>query len=1025
MSTAQEAGSGTRASLAERAGLAPELVEGEAAYAAQPELALARAADLSDVAEVLGGLSHEERIALFVLLGGSGHLSRVLRSLDDWPGWLRAAVRDELPPPELDVDALVELAHEQGAAARELRRWRQRAYLRIGARDLWGLAPITETFVGLTETAETAITAATAVARAQLEAQHGTLELEGGRRNRFAVLGFGKLGACELNYSSDVDLVFVHESDAATSSGGARGALAAQNFFTRLAERTSKLLSEVTADGFVFRVDLRLRPDGMNGPLTNSLAGTLQYYEALGQTWERAALFKARPVGGDRELGDLLLAELEPFIYRRTLDYTMIADLEAMKARVEAQERGKGRGERNVKLGPGGIREIEFLVQSFAMVHGGKDRRLRERSTLGLLQRLLEIGLLQPSDGEALAAAYPWLRRVEHALQIDEDRQVHVLPEDAEGRTIVARRLGLHLEGEGPVWRRRLGGDALARFEETHARHTSVVRAAFSELFRERREQTLRSADEATRTLIDELDAPDARERAARLGFEDPDAALAALRLIRDGAPHARASAVSRRTLVALAPALLDAVRQTARPDRALARLADFLVRVGARRTFLALLAENPATLRLLVTLFASSDYLSNTLLQHPELLDTLVRADLAVVHKSRDDFARELDALLEQAPDFEGQLDVLRRYRNDEFLRIGSRDVFGELHYSEVSTQLSDLAEVCLSRAYDIALAERSRRYVPPAGLSLAVVALGKLGGRELNYHSDLDLIFIYGPSPESEAPPPTAETSEQHADERTVLGPQEFFAKVAQLLLLVLQLATREGYVYKIDTRLRPSGRFGPLVTSLEGFAHYHAQSSALWERQALIRARTVCGPEPLAKKIHEIIEGFVFGRGLTREELAEIARMRSRMERELAREDEKHVNLKVGRGGLVDIEFIAQALALEHGHARPELRQRATRPLLDALGAAGLLSPDDLRTLVAAHSFLRGLENRLRIEGEHPIERITRDPVALVSVARRMGITEEGAQAGEVLLEELDRHRDAVRDVFQRLVGRAASG
>ncbi|MEW6267710.1 MAG: bifunctional [glutamate--ammonia ligase]-adenylyl-L-tyrosine phosphorylase/[glutamate--ammonia-ligase] adenylyltransferase [Thermodesulfobacteriota bacterium] len=1002
--------------------MAPEALEAEAAFAAEPALALARAVDLPGTGTALAGLTRDERIALLVLLGGSGHLSRVLRSLPDWRGWLRAAVRGEGAAPALDVAALVGLAQEPGAAARELRRWRQRAYLRIGARDLWGVAPVTETFEALTATAETAITAATAVARAQLEAEHGQLELPGGRRNRFAVLGFGKLGARELNYSSDVDLVFVHESDGPSSDGGPRGTLAAQNYFKRLAERTAKLLSEVTEDGFVFRVDLRLRPDGMNGPLTNSLAGTLQYYEALGQTWERAALFKARPVGGDRELGDELLAELEPFIYRRTLDYTMIADLEAMKARVEAQERGKGRGERNVKLGPGGIREVEFLVQSFAMVHGGKDRRLRERSTLGLLRRLGEVGLLQPADGEMLAAAYPWLRRVEHALQIDEDRQVHVLPEDPAARAIVARRLGLHLEGEGPVWRRRLAGDALTRFEETHARHTSVVRAAFSELFRERREQTLRSADDATRGLIDDIDAPDARERAARLGFAEPEAALAALRLIRDGAPHARASAVSRRTLVALAPALLDAVRQTARPDRALARLADFLVKVGARRTFLALLAENPATLRLLVTLFASSDYLSRALLAHPELLDTLVRADLAVVRKSAEDIARELDALLEQAPDFEGRLDVLRRYRNDEFLRIGSRDVFGELHYGEVSAQLSDLAEVCLSRAYDIALAERSRRYVPPPGLSLAVVALGKLGGRELNYHSDLDLIFIYGASPEAPGDGPAS--VEGAAEPRAVLGAQEFFAKVAQLLLLVLQLATREGYVYKIDTRLRPSGRSGPLVTSIEGFAQYHAQSSALWERQALIRARTVCGPAPLARQIHDIVEGFVYGRGLTRAELGEIARIRGRMERELAREDASHVNLKLGRGGLVDIEFIAQALALQHGHARPELRLRATRPLLDALGAAGLLSPDDHRTLVAAHSFLRGLENRLRIEGEHPIERIAREPSALVGVARRMRITEEGARAGEILLEELDRHRGAVRDAYQRLVGHAAS-
>lgn len=997
--------------LAAAAGLAPATLEAEAQYAAEPALALARAADLPGVGEALARLGRAERIALFVLLGGSGHLSRVLRSLPDWQEWLESAVRGDLPPPELDVERLVRVAATDPAeAARELRRWRQRAYLRIGARDLWGLASIRETFASLTATAESAIGAAAAAARARLEVEHGPLLLPDGARNRFVVLGFGKLGAGELNYSSDVDLVFVHESDVA---GAGSGSLAPLAYCTRLAERTTKLLAEVTEDGFVFRVDLRLRPDGMNGPLTNSLPGTLQYYEALGQTWERAALFKARPVGGDRELGEQLLAELAPFIYRRTLDYTMIADLEHMKARVEQQEQGKGRSERNVKLGPGGIREVEFLVQSFAMVHGGKDRRLRERSTLALLRVLVDVGLLPRADGDALERAYTWLRRVEHALQIDEDRQVHVLPADPAGREVVARRLGLHLAGEGPLWTREPDGDALARFEATHAEHTRVVHAAFSDLFRGRREQTIGSADAAARHLIEELDEPDAEARVAALGFKDPAAALEALRLIRDGAPHARASAESRRTLATLAPVLLTAVRQSAAPDRALAPLADFLVKVGARRTFLALLAENHATLRLLVNLFATSEYLARALIAHPELLDTLVRSDIATIRKGRADFARELDALLAEAPDFEARLDVLRRYRSDEFLRIGSHDVQGELHYREVSQQLSDLAEVCLERAYRIALEERRARYEPPPGLGLAVVALGKLGGRELNYHSDLDLIFIYGPTAEAEAAERTTPAP------GGALGPQEFFAKVAQLLLLVLQLVTREGYVYKIDTRLRPSGRSGPLVTSLDGFARYHAESSAVWERQALIRARVVCGPEPLRERIHEIIERFVYGRGLSDAELAEIGRLRGRMERELAREDEEHVNLKLGPGGLVDIEFLAQALALRHGHERPALRQRATRPLLDALGAEGLLTPEEHATLGAAHSFLRGLENRLRIEGEHPIERIARDPAALVGAARRMGITEPGVRAGERLLEELDRHRRAVRAIYRRVV------
>jgi glutamate-ammonia-ligase adenylyltransferase len=995
---------------------AAQLAE-EASFAADPELALARLPDLPDAAVRVARLAREERIALLVLLGGSAHLYRVVCGDPEWDRWLAHAVRGDDEPPRLSAAAIAAIAPTDGPAAmRALRRWRQRAYLRIGARDLWGVAPIEETLAALSAVAEQAISAATDLARRQLEAESGALEIEPGRKNRFGVLGMGKLGARELNYSSDVDLVFVHESEGRPSDGGPRGSLPPAQFFTRLCERMTRLLAEVTEDGFVFRVDLRLRPDGMNGPLTSTLHATLSYYESFGQTWERAALFKARPVGGDRDLADELLAELSPFVYRRTLDYAMIADLEQMKARVDEQVQSKRRSDRDVKLGPGGIREVEFLVQSFALVHGGRDRKLRERGTLAALPLLVQAGHLEAADGAALAEAYRWLRRVEHAVQIDEDRQVHVLPESATAREVVARRLGLHLEGEGPVWRRSVAGDAAARFAEIHARHTGFVQRAFDELFRSRRQRVIGGADVRARDLMEDLDAPDAQDRVAELGFRDPASAIAALRSIRDGVPTSRAE--SRRTVLALAPALLDAVRQSVNPDRALANLAEFLLRFGARRTTTALLAENQATLRLLVSLFASSDHLSRILLQRPELLDTLVRSDLAVIAKSHDEMARDLSPLLADAADFEQRLDVLRRFRNDEMLRIGIHDILGELHYSQVADQLSALADTCLGAAYDMAVAERVARFGHPQGESLAVVALGKLGSEELNYHSDLDLIFVYGPSDASRW---DAESAERW--QRSGLGAHEYFGKLGQLLLTVLQVATREGFVYKIDTRLRPSGRSGPLVTSLDAFARYHAESSAVWERQALVRARVVCGPSDLARRVESILEGFVYGRGLAPEERAEIARMRRRMERELAKETKSELNLKTGRGGLVDIEFIAQAGALAHGHGRPELRQRGTRRLLDALGAAGLIEAEDHRTLTSAYSFLRGLENRLRIEGEHPIERIARDPASLAAAAHRMGFAGEGAGAGQRLLDEYDRQSAAAREVYERLLGRFA--
>ncbi|MFP6665153.1 MAG: bifunctional [glutamate--ammonia ligase]-adenylyl-L-tyrosine phosphorylase/[glutamate--ammonia-ligase] adenylyltransferase [Deltaproteobacteria bacterium] len=978
-------------------------------FAADPELAVARAADLDGGIPRVAALTRDAQIALFAVLGGSAHLSRVLIGNPDWAQWLARNMAGREPMPQLDAEKLL-AAPEQSAAL--LRRWRQRSMLRIGSRDLWGMASVRETLVALSEMAECAITLATRLARAEVEREHGLIFDAQGRPARFVVLGLGKLGARELNYSSDVDLVFVHDGGDQESRGGPKGGLEARVFFTRMAERITRLLSEVQDEGFVFRVDLRLRPDGRNGALTTSREATLQYYATYGQTWERAAFFKARPVGGDLDLGDELLTELASFIYRRTLDYSMIADLESMKAEVEREARGRGDVTRNVKLGPGGIREVEFFAQSFSMVHGGLDPRLREPGCLDLLGVLAEVGHLPAAEAAALAAAYRWLRRVEHAVQLQDDRQVHSLPASSEERRVVARRLACHLTGRGPIWRRMPVGGALGTFDTLHAHHTATVRHAFADLFRDRRAEALSIADERARDLIASLDGDDATTRAATLGFAEPDAAVAALRLLRDGGEVPARSVGAERALRELSPALLEAVLATSAPDRALGLLAEFLRRVGARRSFLSLLAENRATLRLLIRLFATSEFLSRRLLAQPELLDVLVRSDLAKARKTREDLRRELAGRLAAAQGDEASLDALRRFHNDESLRIGINDIEGSLHWAEVSEQLSDLAETSIIGAYDLARGWRESRHGVPAGAGLVVVAMGRLGSRELNYHSDLDLVFVHGADPGA-AP----------GEGLRGLSEQEFFARLAQTLMGNLQLRTREGYAYRIDTRLRPSGNSGALVSSLAGFRRYHRESSAIWERQALIRARVVCGSPDLALAVSEVIAEFVYGRGLDERELVEIVMMRARMERETANEDALHLNLRTGRGGLVDIEFLAQVLALQYGHADVRLRQRATRPLLDAAAEAGVLGSEEHAILIAGHSFLRGLENRLRIEGEQPVLRVGRRPAELASVARRMGIEAEGARAGKLLLETWDRHRDAVRRVYEQRLGHLA--
>ncbi|MGH7823409.1 MAG: bifunctional [glutamate--ammonia ligase]-adenylyl-L-tyrosine phosphorylase/[glutamate--ammonia-ligase] adenylyltransferase, partial [Candidatus Binatia bacterium] len=495
------------------------------------------------------------------------------------------------------------------------------------------------------------------------------------------------------------------------------------------------------------------------------------------------------------------------------------------------------------------------------------------------------------------------------------------------------------------------------------------------------------------------LDDPSATEaRLGEIGFRDPAAAARNLRCLRDGPAASRSSARRRAALAELAPALLADIRTSSDPDLALHHMAEFISAVGARTSFLALLAENPETLRLLVGLFGSSRYLSNFFLRHPELLDSLVRADLAMVRKDRAMLDAELESLLDAAPDYESELDALRRFRNEEFLRIGVNDIHGLLDFSEVNEQLSMLAEACVGAALRIASRTVRERFGALPG-AFAVMGMGKLGGQELNYNSDLDLIFVYDAPARAEAPG---------------LSVHEAFTKLAQRLMAVLQLTTREGYVYKIDMRLRPSGAAGPLVSSLDAYRRYHETSSALWERQALIRARGVAGDASLIAEVERVNQRFVYGKGLGDAEAAEIARLRMRMERELARESPNRWNLKTGRGGIVDVEFVVQMLQLRHGVDHPSVRERSTERALAALLDAGLLPGAELRALHEGYRFLRRLENSLRIERDQPVEALEHE--AAPTVARRMGYTGASADAARELLADFDSARESIRRIYE---------
>jgi glutamate-ammonia-ligase adenylyltransferase len=974
------------APLAEWIATAPALLDGLRA-AADPVAAL------HGLEALLGAADPPvERLdVLLRVLGGSPSLATTLAVEGaGWPALLECMLAQPTRSVTEHVDALERAGAvgplPRGALQAILRRHRRREILRIGGRDIGGLATVDDTVRELSALAEGLIEVATRCVRARVAADWG-----GDTTVPFVVLGMGKLGGEELNYSSDVDLVYVYGEEADHPSGRS-----VRLFFAKVAEEVTKAIADVTDDGLCFRVDVRLRPGGDQSPLAVSVAGTLGHYEAWGQTWERSVWLKARPVGGDRALGAALMDELHPFVYRRFLDFATLEDLNAMKRRVDQSLR-HGQYERDVKLGRGGIREIEFWVQAHQLVHAGKDARLQVRGTLPALERLAAFGYVDPALARRLAAAYRFLRDVEHKIQIARERQSQHIPAEPEEYAVFVRRLGY------------LGADGAAAFEAARAAETDLVHTTFAALFHGAEETRRRDERPDVAPLMDELDdAAATRARLTALGFRELDVAAADLRLLRDGPSHAPANARRTRALGALAPALVSELARVADPDRALHHLASFIGSIGARTSFLHLLLENPGVMRLLVRLFGTSEFLSRDFLRHPELLDSLVRADLVRLVRTHDDLAGELDARLASAADLETRLDVIRRFRHEEFLRIGVHDIEGELAGDVVREQLSTLAEVALAAAVGIATDAVRERLELPAGPptdGLAIVGLGKLGGGELNYHSDLDIIFLYDAGPEAWW---TARG----------MAPHEFFSRVAQRTISALQTPTREGIAYKIDTRLRPSGNQGTLVSSLTAFEAYHAgESGALWERQALAKARLLTGPAALRVRAAAVIERVVYGRPLTPADTAEMAAMRARIATERGTAGDA-VNIKTDWGGLVDVEFAVQMLQLRHGHDDPRVRQQATRRALDALIAVGALPADDGDRLRAGYAFLRDLEGRLRIERDQPVEAIDADPIAMLGLARRLGYQGTDDQARARFVAELARHRTAIREVYDRL-------
>lgn len=826
---------------------------------------------------------------------------------------------------------------------RRLRSWRAREVIRLGAREC-GLGDREEVGRELAHLADVALDAAVRFHDAELEREVGAPLEEDGRRARFVVIGMGKLGGEELNFASDIDVIYLYSSD-----DGAAGRLSLHEYFERLARRVTRTIGEITEDEWVFRVDLRLRPEGARGPLVNSLAAAERYYETFGRAWERQAWLKARPCAGDLRLGWDAVGMLTPFVYPRHTSPSVIREVEELNRRIKAEIDATGLGGGfDVKTGQGGIREIEFFVQALQLVHAGKDGSLRERSTRRALDRLFFAGLIAERERRALADAYAFLRQVEHLLQLESGRQTHRLPTELHGLEVLARRLG-HADAGELTGRLKL--------------HTKAVADIFA---------TLSTGGEPSippevAILLDPA-RPDGDVRAAceALGFRDGETARFQLELLRKK-PLSPIGPAATESGARVAPTILQYLAASPDPDLALRHFVDYVGRRGAWPGLWTMFDEHRTLLRLLVSLFGTSAFLARIFVEHPELTDALLLRD-AVGRRTRS----ELDAiagerLREVAPDDdEAAWNALRRLKNEEILRIGLADIAGDLDTDAVCEQLTHLADVGVARTLALVRTSLERRLGRLA--PMVVLGLGKLGGRELGYASDLDLVFVY------------AGDLEYH----------ESMTKLAQRLVNALAAHLEDGRLYEVDTRLRPSGQKGTLVSSLEAWRRYHTEAARLWERQALIKARAVAGDELLGRTVELEAQRFVYEHGASdgRAVAEEIIQMRERMEKELAREYLGSYDIKTGRGGLVDVEFAAQYLQLVHGPRHPELRVRGTVEALDRAAALGILDEETHTTLTGGYRFLRRIEHRMRIVHDRPIHELPTQPEELEKLARRTG-------------------------------------
>ncbi|MEX2185296.1 MAG: putative nucleotidyltransferase substrate binding domain-containing protein [Pirellulales bacterium] len=977
----------------------------------------------------LATLFERDRQALPILLqifSTSQHLSDLLVTDRESYDLLRMTegqpvARDVLVD-EIVTETLAQT--DDKAVIATLRRFKRRETLRIAYGDIVLSQDLLVVTQQISFLADAIVEAALRAAYRKLAETRGVLRLPDGRPARFAVFALGKLGGTELNYSSDIDLIFLYDGEG-TSDGRRRQS--STEFFDALARELIRLLADKNELGMAYRVDMRLRPEGQRGPLVPSLESALHYYDVMGRTWERQAMVKVRTIAGDADLGQEFLARLEPWIYRRYLSRADISGIRALKRRIEQRAEGEGADRCDVKTGHGGIRDIEFVIQFLQLLNGGEVRELRTGNTLVALGRLERAGCLNDRERSELEENYRFLRKIEHRLQIMFDLQTHAMPEDGEELRKLAVRMGFDATA---------GATAREAFVAEYRRRTGVNRIVLNHLLH------LAFGDEGeVEPEVDLVLDPDPsresiRQTLAKYRFNSIDNAYDTLMSLATERIRFLSTRRCRHFLAAIAPRLLAAVSQTPEPDSTLVNLANVSDSLGGKGVLWELFSFSPPTLRLYVDLCSSSPFLSEILTSNPGMIDELLDSLLLDRLPRPEQLRAKLADLCRGAEDIEP---ILHSFKNTEQLSVGVRDILGKEDIKATNAALADIAEVCLEqltrREFDRlsekfgtpwieqgdAEGEQSREVERPASPALIpqppaaasrpcefiTLGVGKYGGREPNYHSDLDVIFLYEADGQTHAA--------RRARKTNVTSNQHFFGELGQRIIKAASQLGPFGRLYEVDARLRPTGRSGALATSLAELVRYFDDGEGqLWERLALCKARVVYGEPQAAQRAMEAVWQVTYGPAWRAADADEIYQMRIRLE-----ETASPRNIKRGLGGIVDIEFLVQMLQLRHAGLPLSIRAPGTLDAMAALRNAGHLGESDFAILSEAYRFLRNVEARIRLMNAAARHDMPEDAVELAKLARLLRYSRS-----EDLLTDDERTRRQVRQTFDRVFGEASN-